>query len=208
MKYLYLHGLGQKPDSWDRVIKETKVSDSSVCLSLAEMLEDKAATYGELYAAFSEECNKENDEIVLCGLSLGAVLALNYAIDHPDKVKSLVLIAAQYKMPQKLLKVQNMLFHLMPNSAFSKMGFKKADVISLCGTMAELDFSDSLHKVSCPVLLICGEKDTANKKTSKELCHYLNNSDFYELMKTGHEANIEAPEELAIVLQRFYDNIR
>ena len=44
MKFLYLHGLGQKPDSWDRVIKETKVSDSSVCLSLAEMLEDKAAT--------------------------------------------------------------------------------------------------------------------------------------------------------------------
>ncbi len=30
MKYLYLHGLGQKPDSWNRVIKETKVSESSV----------------------------------------------------------------------------------------------------------------------------------------------------------------------------------
>ena len=82
MKYLYLHGLGQKPDSWDRVIKETKVSDRSVSLSLAEMLEGKAATYRELYTAFSEECNKENDEIVLCGLSLGAVLALDYAIDH------------------------------------------------------------------------------------------------------------------------------
>ena len=26
MKYLYLHGLGQKPDSWNRVIKETKES--------------------------------------------------------------------------------------------------------------------------------------------------------------------------------------
>ena len=139
---------------------------------------------------------------------MGAVLALNYAIDHPDKVKALVLIAAQYKMPKKLLKVQNILFHLMPNSAFNKMGFKKADVISLCGTMAELDFSDSLHKVSCPVLLICGEKDTANKKTSKELCQYFNNACFHELAKTGHEANIEAPEELAIVLQRFYDNIR
>ena len=134
-------------------------------------------------------------------------MTLNYAIDHPDKVKALVLIAAQYKMPKKLLKVQNMLFHLMPNSAFNKMGFKKADVISLCGTMAELDFSDSLYKVSCPVLIVCGEKDKANKKTSKELCHYLNNSDFYELMKTGHEANIEAPEELAIVLQKFYDSI-
>ena len=208
MKYLYLHGLGQKPDSWNRVIKETKVSESSVNLSLAGMLKGKAVTYKELYSAFSGECDRENEEIVLCGLSLGAVLALNYAIDHPDKVKALVLIAAQYKMPKNLLKVQNILFHLMPNSAFSKMGFKKADVISLCGTMAELDFSDSLHKVSCPVLLICGEKDTANKKTSKELCHYLNNSCFHELMKTGHEANIEAPEELAIVLQKFYENIR
>ena len=58
MKFLYLHGLGQKPDSWERVIKETKVSDSSVCLSLAEMLEGKAATYGELYAAFSGECDQ------------------------------------------------------------------------------------------------------------------------------------------------------
>ena len=129
MKYLYLHGLGQKPDSWDRVIKETTVSDRSVCLSLAEMLEGKAATYRELYTAFSEECDKENDEIVLCGLSLGAVLALNYAIDHPDKVKALVLIAAQYKMPKKLLKFQNMLFRFMPNATFKQFGFKKADEV-------------------------------------------------------------------------------
>ena len=208
MKYLYLHGLGQKPDSWNKVIKETKVSESSVKLGLAEMLEGKSATYKELYSVFSSECGKEKGGIVLCGLSLGAVLALNYAIEHPDKVKALVLIAAQYKMPEKILKVQNMLFHLMPNSAFNKMGFKKADVISLCGTMAELDFRDSLHKVSCPVLIICGEKDNANKKASKELASYLSDSHFHELLKAGHEANIESPEELATVLQEFYDSIR
>jgi len=48
MKFLYLHGLGQKPDSWNRVIKETKVSDSSVSLSLAEMLEGQS---GHLWGA-------------------------------------------------------------------------------------------------------------------------------------------------------------
>ena len=206
MKFLYLHGLGQKPDSWDRVIKETKVSDRSASLSLAEMLEGKAATYKELYAAFSEEC-KENDEIVLCGLSLGAVLALNYAIDHPNKVKALVLIAAQYKMSGKLLKFQNMLFRFMPNTMFKQFGFKKADAISLCGTMTELDFRDSLCKVSCPALIVCGEKDNANKKASKELASYLSDSHFHELLKAGHEANIESPEELATVLQEFYDNV-
>lgn len=208
MKYLYLHGLGQKPDSWNRTIKETKVSGSSISLSLAEMSEGKDVTYKELYSAFSEVCDKEDEEIVLCGLSLGAVLALNYAIDHPDKTKALVLIAAQYKMPEKLLKFQNVLFRLMPNSMFKQIGFKKADVISLCGTMAELDFTDSLHNVSCPVLIVCGEKDHVNKKASKELTRYLSKSFFYELLKTGHEVNIEAPEEIAIVLQKFYDNIK
>lgn len=208
MKYLYLHGLGQKPDSWNRTIKETKVSSSSISLSLAEMSEGKDVTYKELYSAFSEVCDKEDEEIVLCGLSLGAVLALNYAIDHPDKTKALVLIAAQYKMPEKLLKFQNVLFRLMPNSMFKQIGFKKADVISLCGTMAKLDFTDSLHNVSCPVLIVCGEKDHANKKASKELTRYLSKSFFYEFLKTGHEVNIEAPEEIAIVLQKFYDNIK
>ena len=37
-----------------------------------------------------------------------------------------------------------MLFRLMPNSMFKQIGFKKADVINLCNTMSELDFSDSL----------------------------------------------------------------
>ena len=208
MKYLYLHGLGQKPDSWNRTIKETKVSGSSISLSLAEMSEEKDVTYKELYSAFSEVCDKEDEEIVLCGLSLGAVLALNYAIDHPDKIKALVLIAAQYKMPEKLLKFQNVLFRLMPNSMFKQTGFTKADVISLCDTMAELDFTESLHNVSCPVLIVCGEKDNANKKASKELACYLSKSSFYELLKTGHEVNIEAPEEMAMVLQKFYDNIK
>lgn len=96
----------------------------------------------------------------------------------------------------------------MPNSMFKQTGFTKADVISLCGTMAELDFTESLHNVSCPVLIVCGEKDNANKKASKELACYLSKSSFYELLKTGHEVNIEAPEEMAMVLQKFYDNIK
>lgn len=207
MGHFYLHGLGQKPDSWDRVIQATGVAGSSVSLDLAGMLKGKAATYGELYAAFSAECGKEDGELVLCGLSLGAVLALNYAIDHPDKVKALVLIAAQYKMPGKLLKLQNMIFRLMPEAKFEQTGLKKAEMIRLCGSMAELDFGDSLDKVSCPALILCGEKDTANKGASKQLAHRLRSARYQELLQTGHEANVEAPEELAKVLQKFYERV-
>ncbi len=104
------------------------------------------------------------------GSLLGAVLALNYAIDHPNKVKALVLIAAQYKMPEKLLKFQNMLFRFMPNAMFKQFGFKKADVISLCGTMTELDFRDSLCKVSCPGIDRLWGKGQRKQKSLKGTC--------------------------------------
>ena len=97
MKYLYLHGLGQTSASWNNVIKETEVANDSVSLSLNNM---KHATYDELYSDLTKECDKY-DDIVLCGLSRGAVLALNYALDYPNKVKKLVLIAPQYKMPKQ-----------------------------------------------------------------------------------------------------------
>ena len=207
MKYLYLHGLGQNGDSWNKVTRSTEVLENSVCLDLAKMIKGKVATYSTLYSAFSEMCSEENEDIILCGLSLGGVLVLNYAIDYPQKVKALVLIAAQYKMPARLLKLQNMLFRFMPQSMFQQTGFGKLDFISLCSTMAELDFSDSLNQVSCPVLVVCGEKDKANKKASIELADILKHSKFKEISEAGHEVNLESPEKLASLLREFYKSI-
>lgn len=200
MKYLYLHGLGQTSASWNNVIKETEVADDSISLSLNEM---KHATYDELYSALSKECD-QYDDIVLCGLSLGAVLALNYALDSPNKVKKLVLIAPQYKMPKMLLRLQNIMFKFMPASNFDSIGFKKEDFISLCSSMAQLDFSHLLDKISCPVLVVCGEKDNVNKKAAKELVKHLKDAKYLELSNTGHEANIESSKELAVELNEFY----
>lgn len=207
MKYLYLHGLGQNAESWDKVTEATEVSDNSVCLDLPEMVKGKAATYSNLYSAFSEMCDAEDEDIILCGLSLGGVLALNYAIDCPQKVKALVLIAAQYRMPARLLKLQNAMFRFMPQSMFPQTGFGKRDFISLCSTMAELDFSNSLNKISCPVLVVCGEKDRVNKKASIELADILKHSRFKEIPDTGHEVNLEAPEKLSSLLREFYKSV-
>ena len=207
MKYLYLHGLGQNADSWNQVTRAAEELDNSVCVDLAKMVKGKKVTYSTLYSTFSEMCDSENEGITLCGLSLGGVLALNYAIDHPQKVKALVLIAAQYKMPVRLLKLQNALFRFMPQSMFQQTGFEKHDFIRLCNTMMKLDFSDSLNQVSCPVLVICGEKDKANKKASIELADILKCSQFKEISETGHEVNLESPEKLASLLREFYKSI-
>ncbi|MDE7231826.1 MAG: alpha/beta hydrolase [Lachnospiraceae bacterium] len=206
MKQIFVHGLGQTPDSWAKTIAHTKTGEYSVCIDLPEILQGKKVTYQNLYAAFSDVCNKYDTPVNLCGLSLGGVLALNYTIDHPEKVRSLVLIATPYKMPRHLLQFQNMLFRFMPKSMFQQMGFSKRDFLQLCKTMMSLDFSDFLSKISCPALVICGEKDKANKSASVKLADILNNAEFSVLKGIGHEVNTEAPEQLAAVLCRFYKN--
>lgn len=205
MKYIYLHGLGQTPDSWNRVLGYRNTSTDSICPDLARLVHGREVKYSDLYAAFSALCDTTNDELVLCGLSLGSVLALNYAIDHPERVKALVLIAPQYKMPRTLLKLQNILFRFMPKSAFSQTGFQKVDFIRLCHSMAELDFSRSLRKVTCPVLVLCGANDRVNQRACKTLSHLLPNAKFRMIPAAGHEVNTDAPERLAKILKMWKD---
>lgn len=154
-----------------------------------------------MYAAFCDFCNGFSEPLNLCGLSLGAVLALNYAIDFPQKVNSLVLIAPQYDMPKFLLKVQNVLFKFMPESQFKDIGLKKNDFITLTNSMADMDFTSSLDKVNCPVLVICGEKDNVNKKAAIKLAEKLPNAKFSSVDNSGHEVNVDNPQGLANAME-------
>ncbi|MBF0580059.1 alpha/beta hydrolase [Erysipelotrichaceae bacterium RD49] len=203
MKSIYIHGLGQKADSWSEAAGQF---DDSIQINLPELIQDQSAAYLALYSAFSKRCTaiSDQEELVLVGLSLGSVLALHYAIDHPYKVKALVLIAAQYKMPKLLLKLQNAIFRFMPSSQFRQTGFQKADFITLCSSMADLDFSRQLSRIACPVLVICGQKDKANKKASMELAKRLPNAQYIEIANAGHEVNLEAPQDLAKILHSFF----
>lgn len=204
MKKLYVHGLGQTSSSWNEVIKELNACNESACPNLFDLLQNNEASYHNLYKAFEKYCNACDEKLDLCGLSLGGILSLNYVIDYPEKVNSLVLIGTPYKMPKKLLKFQSFLFRFMPNSSFEKMGLSKQDFIYLCQTMSELDFSNDLSKIACKTLVVCGEKDFANKKVALNLAKYLINGKLSIIKGSGHEVNTEHPKSLAKVLKAFY----
>lgn len=91
MQQIFVHGLGQMPSSWDKTIENLKINSNCNCPDLSEMLQSKEANYANLYTTFSEYCDKVSEPIAICGLSLGAILALHYGIEHPNKIKSLAL---------------------------------------------------------------------------------------------------------------------
>ncbi|RVU54064.1 alpha/beta fold hydrolase [Anaerosphaera multitolerans] len=197
---VFIHGLGQSSKVWDKTTSSIK---KVYCPDLAFLLKNKEVNWKNLYSSLTEDLKKLPPPLNLCGLSLGGVLALNYALDFPTEVNSLILIGTQYKMPKNLLLFQNVIFKLLPNSAFNNMGFEKNDIIKLTRSMINLDFSKELISISCPSLILCGEKDRVNLKASEKLSKNISNSTFKIVRDSVHEVNKDNPEELSILIKEF-----
>lgn len=204
MKTLFLHGLGQTAASWDATLHAMGGPADAACPELFGLLDGADVSYPALYRDFSAYCDRFAEPLALCGLSLGGVLALHYAADHPDRVRSLALIAVPYPMPRLLLTVQDLLFRLMPARSFPSMGLGKADTIRLCRTMARLDLRGFVANIRCPTLVLCGEKDTANRKSALRLQAQLPQARLCLLPNAGHEVNRDAPEALGQALAGFF----
>lgn len=79
--------------------------------------------YPALLSALETALDSIPGPLHLCGLSLGGVLAMDYALRHPERVASLVLCGTPLTMPRNLLRLQDFLFRLMPERAFAGSGF-------------------------------------------------------------------------------------
>ncbi len=202
MHNILVHGLGQNASGWNKVCE--CLGFECACPNLPNLIVGKVVNYPNLYGEFVKYCSGFSESLDICGLSLGGILALNYAVDFPDRVNSLVLIGTPYKMPKALLKFQNIIFRFMSSSAFSETGFGKREFIELSKSMVKLDFTTNLEKISCHVMVVIGENDKPNRKSAVETAARIHGSEFKMVKDSGHEVNIDAPQELANLLSGFW----
>lgn len=204
MKKILVHGSGHKATSWNETISYLGNREDLLCPNLFSILKGKEANYTNLYSSFIEYCGENDGQFHLCGLSLGGILALNYALDFPDRVKSLVLIGTPHKIPRAAFEFQNIVFRFLPQSAFENMEFNKKDMFTLANSMKKLDFSSRVQGIICPTLIICGEKDRANMKSAYYLSENMKNAALKIIEKSGHVVNEDNPKALAKALDEFF----
>ena len=201
---IFVHGSGHKATSWEKTISYMTNNEDIVCPNLSSILEGKEASYENLYSSFVQYCNEFDGQIHLCGLSLGGILALNFALDFPQKVKTLVLIGTPYKVPKVAFSFQNIIFRFLPKSIFETMAFDKKNTFALGDTMKNLDFSDRVKNIKCPTLILCGKKDSANMKSADYLSQSIRSAELKIIENTGHVVNEENPKALADILNEYY----
>ncbi len=204
MCYILVHGLGQDDSSWNRVSQKLKAYEIESKTPNLWTLSQGKIDVQILYQAFCSYCNLQNGKLNLCGISLGGILAMRYAVDFPKKVESLVLIGTPYQFPKILMHFQNIIFHLMPRRTFTRLGISKSDFIRLVHTTSQVDIPSLVKKISIPTLILCGEKDKANHKSTKLLYQCIANSQMKVIQDAGHEVNQDNPDCLVDVLVSFW----
>lgn len=81
MRYIFVQGLGQSSSSWEKTISFLGDKEQFSHPDVFQLLNEEKKTYSNLYDAFSDYIEQFSEPVILIGLSLGTVLALNYATD-------------------------------------------------------------------------------------------------------------------------------
>ena len=171
------------------------------CLNVFALKDGKRFRIAE-YEDFSAYCESIKTEFGLCGLSLGAVIALNYVVEHPGKVTSLVLIGGQYVMPKGLLRLQNMIFRVMPNGIFKKMGLgKRTDSVDKIYDGA--GFQRKIWKSGLQDTDRVWGEGPGKQKSHEMMAEKIPGANIKILEGCGHEVNVEARKNWLKALRRF-----
>ena len=169
---------------------------------------------------------------IVGGLSMGAGIALRFAIAHPEVVRALVLCAfppSGDRSPSSwALRFANAIEargleesgsefvwggDRFDNDAarFIRQGFLEHRPHALVAILRNViaaqpdvaDLRDELDRIAIPTLVIAGKRDRASLEPSRELARRIRGAEFFEVPDAGHVVNLEKPKAFNDILGGF-----
>ncbi len=171
------------------------------------------------------------DKMHVLGNSLGGHLALLFALEYPEKVRSMILTGSSglfekamgstfpkrgdYEYIKK--KTQETFYH--PEVATKELvdevfdivnnRMKAIRVIAMAKSAIRNNLEDQLHKIKAPTLLIWGKQDNITPAFVAEQFHKLiPHSKLVFIDECGHAPMMEHPEEFAAHLEAFLKSLK
>lgn len=121
----------------------------------------------------------------VCGIGLGALVALQLAADSPDRVDGLVLMTRQVRLYPMLMSVSAAVLRLLPATAAQRLGVDQAQLLALLDQVRPVDAAGLARRVRAPALVLVGALDPINRRASQSLATALPHGEFTLLPQAG-----------------------
>lgn len=234
---LFLHGLGGNTNNWlyQRQYFKEKWTVISLDLPGHGKSEGLEINFKEYVNVLYKLCKYlKLQKVVICGLSKGARVGIDFAIQYPDFVSSLIIVNAfPYLEPEdrkKRLEVYDLLsLHdngkKWADTLLEEMGVASNEVIvrgfyqslqsinpvhiqRLFAELVDYDQRPLLLNISCSTLIIRGENDDfVPEKYVREFERRLKNTTFIEFKNSGHLPYLEQPSSFNMTVEKFLNHV-
>ena len=228
---VFIHGPGAGGCA-DSYVHQLKHFPASLAPTLPGHLAGTACPDVERYAEWLRGWLWAQDwekDLVLVGFTLGACIALEYALDYPEEVKALVLMTVSMRLKDRspaalefrlqaaedpqvydqwIESMRHAMMFVEPEirdhliECHHKVGPRSQHQDLL--TIDRFDVRDRIHTLQPPLLLIRGVNDpTAPPEYELEIHQAVPGSSYLKLDQAGHFPMVERPERVNQAIEEF-----
>lgn len=240
---LFTHGYQASRRMWDaqtRALKDryrvvtwdlrghggSGAPDDPTMYSHELMLGDMSALLDRAGAAPPERSGGEESAAVLVGHSLGGYASLLYRLEHPERVRALVLFGSGpgYRdaeargkwndMAERFARsVEERGLDILEKASAEVSGAEHRSAKALAhaarGMLAQQDsrVMDAIAEIAVPTLVMIGSEDKPFIGSSEYMAKKIPGAQLAVIEGAGHAASIEKPDEFNAALLTFLDNL-
>lgn len=231
-RVVFLHGLVGLNEHWEDVAQAIsgRARVSLLEIPLLSLRGDDCTIQGVAAMTAQFLCEHVRQPAVLVGNSFGGHIALRLALERPGSVEGLVLAGSSGLIEKTMVRgaptrpSREWLEEKIGELFYDKTRMREADIdrafkelndrgsaramVSLSKSARRNHLGDQIGQIACPTLLIWGREDVVTPPAAaEEFYNLLPDARLHWIDACGHAPMMEAPEEFAAAMQRFFDEL-
>jgi pimeloyl-ACP methyl ester carboxylesterase len=204
-------------------------------LASADMQFDDIHTLTDYTFDVIEHCGlvrnylNNSTKLILCGNSLGGQVAIDYVLKTSYMIDSLVITGSaglferglsdgnRPKMNKETIRrlAEGVFYNtdhctdIMVDEVYEMLNTRKAlrFLLKIAKATRNTNFSDELHRIDIPTLLVWGKQDVVTPpEVAEEFKQKIKHSQLTYIDKCGHAPQIERPDEFVSAFRKFREN--